>query len=184
MSKHNIKNLILPLVLFTVASGCACHWNMEKKCNTCDCPAPQAIQPSTPIPAPVVVEPKVEEPKKGALLGSLKGSTFKHNSDELTPSGQRILDKNAQMMEKFPNIKVEIAGHTSMSGSKELNQKLSERRAESVKSYLVNKGIASERLSTVGYGSSKPAVKETYPYRPRTKEALQNRRIELRVVEQ
>lgn len=75
-----------------------------------------------------------------------------------------------------PELRVEIAGHTDFIGKAELNQQLSEERAQRVVDYLVAHGIASERLTAVGYGSTRPiADNKNHTHRP------QNRRVEVTV---
>ena len=59
-------------------------------------------------------------------------------------------------MDKNPSVKIEIAGHTDFIGSKEYNYQLSKKRAEAVRTYLINHGIAPTRLTTKGYGKTQP----------------------------
>jgi len=63
-----------------------------------------------------------------------------------------VLDKVVSVLMKDPSINVEIKGHTDNIGTAEYNQNLSESRALEVKWYLINKGIGTERISTIGYG--------------------------------
>ena len=90
----------------------------------------------------------------GELLLRL-GFTF---ASAVVPETVRMrLDGVAEMLaNERPDAKVEIAGHTDGLGSEEFNQRLSEQRAESVKAYLAERGVAAERLSVVGYGESRP----------------------------
>ena len=75
-----------------------------------------------------------------------------------------------------PGIKIEIQGHTDSDASTSHNQALSERRAKSVATYLTKKGIAAKRLTTKGYGESKPVASN------KTKEGkAENRRVELHI---
>jgi OOP family OmpA-OmpF porin len=74
-------------------------------------------------------------------------------------------------------VNVEIQGHTDNTGSDEYNQGLSQRRADAVKAYFVDKGIAEGRLSTMGYGESQPvASNDTVEGR------FQNRRVQLKII--
>jgi OmpA family len=82
---------------------------------------------------------------------------FNYNSAELTKDAKRELDEVIGVL-KDPKVKdaaVIISGHTDATGSVEYNQKLSERRALMVKSYLVQQGIDKKRLTAAGYGKSK-----------------------------
>ena len=80
---------------------------------------------------------------------------FNYNKADLLASSYAALDDVAGLLLKDPAIKLKIEGHASMEGRYELNQKLSEDRANTVKNYLVSKGIDAVRLSTVGYGSAR-----------------------------
>jgi outer membrane protein OmpA-like peptidoglycan-associated protein len=90
-----------------------------------------------------------------------------------------ILDDVASVLKSNPQIKkVRVEGHTDSIGSDTYNQKLSEKRANAVKDYLVGKGIEASRLEAVGYGESRPiADNKTAAGR------AQNRRTEFNVVE-
>ncbi len=91
---------------------------------------------------------------------------------ELLPVGKTILKDLAQLMEKYPNYQLIIEGHTDSKGSVKINQALSERRAATCYRYLQSQGIASERLSYIGYGESRPIASNT------TEEGrAQNRRV-------
>ena len=81
------------------------------------------------------------------------------------------------IMNDYPKIPFMIEGHTDSSGPKAFNQKLSELRAMSVKEYLVENGITSSRLMTVGYGEDKPNVSNNT-----RKGRIQNRRVEFKVI--
>jgi outer membrane protein OmpA-like peptidoglycan-associated protein len=67
-----------------------------------------------------------------------------------------VLDKTVQVLSDYPDVRLEIGGHTDNVGKAEFNLELSQKRAESVKEYLVGKGISSDRLTAVGYGMDKP----------------------------
>jgi len=75
-----------------------------------------------------------------------------------------------------PDVKVEIIGHTDSVGPSEYNQLLSERRAESVKAYLAERGVAAERISVAGYGESRPRTSNDTVEGRRL-----NRRVEIKV---
>jgi outer membrane protein OmpA-like peptidoglycan-associated protein len=111
--------------------------------------------------------------KKGEKL-VLKGVFFKTNSAELTPESLPTLDKLAEQLTTFPEVKLEVQGHTDNVGPAAKNKKLSAKRAESVVAYLVSKGIAKDRLKAFGYGPEKPMGDN------KTEEGrAQNRRVEL-----
>ena len=81
---------------------------------------------------------------------------FKASSSKLDAGDKKILDKLVGLLGQYETASIIIEGHASSDGSKSYNQKLSEQRAASVKAYLLEKGIANDRLSTIGYGESKP----------------------------
>ena len=81
---------------------------------------------------------------------------FDFNSSTLQEASFYTLDKQAAFLLDSKDISLEIEGHTDSLGGDEYNKELSQRRADAVKSYLVSKGIASERLTTIGFGSEQP----------------------------
>ena len=115
--------------------------------NNCNdkCPGSQAGQAIGPDGCPV------------PLTIDLKGVNFDFDKDTLRPDAVAILDEAISILGKYPELKVEVAGHTDSVGTDEYNQKLSERRATAVFDYLTGHGIEAGRLvGPVGYGESKP----------------------------
>jgi outer membrane protein OmpA-like peptidoglycan-associated protein len=103
----------------------------------------------------------------------LEGVVFKTGSSEIMPESKDILEKAYNTLKYNNSICVEIQGHTDNVGKKNKNMKLSLERAESVKKYLVQKGIEADRITTKGFGPDKPAASNS------TEEGRQkNRRIE------
>lgn len=103
---------------------------------------------------------------------------FEHGSAMLTPAGMRIIDEMADAMRRMSAAKVEVIGHTDSVGNPASNLALSRARADSVKTYLVKKGIATELISTSGMGAGHPiANNATEDGRKR------NRRIEFRAAQ-
>ena len=74
----------------------------------------------------------------------------------LRPESQTALDELVRLLNENPNVTIELSSHCDYKGSSVYNKKLAQRRAESVVNYLVEKGIAPDRLSPVGYGKEKP----------------------------
>jgi outer membrane protein OmpA-like peptidoglycan-associated protein len=85
----------------------------------------------------------------------LPGIQFKSNSAEILPESEAVLIQAFNALNDNPKVEVEVGGHTDAIGSDSNNQKLSERRANSVKQWLVAKGISAGRIATRGYGESK-----------------------------
>ena len=102
---------------------------------------------------------------------------FKHDSDELTDPSKVILNNVINVLNKLTDLKFEIQGHTDSVGPEVYNKNLSERRANSVKNYLVSNGIDAGRLTAVGFGESKPVATNG----TREGKAL-NRRIEFKSI--
>lgn len=102
--------------------------------------------------------PKPVKPE-GPLV--LEGVTFAFDSVELTAEARAKLDKAAGILHARPEVTLEVSGHTCDIGTEAHNQELSEARAAAVKSYLVLKGIAEDRIACVGYGESRPAFPNT-----------------------
>lgn len=107
----------------------------------------------------------------------LENVFFEFNKFNLKKESFSELNRLVAFLEKNANLKVEIAGHTDNIGSDEHNKKLSDQRANSVKEYLLRKGISSERLQAIGYGPDKP-VADNKTEAGRAK----NRRVEFKVV--
>lgn len=85
--------------------------------------------------------------------------SFDTNKTDVKAKYYEELDKLGNFLKEFPNSKGAIEGYTDSVGSKQLNQKLSQARAESVRSYIINKfGIEGSRISAKGYGSAKPVA--------------------------
>src|SRR5690606_14348664 len=100
------------------------------------------------------------------------------NSDRLVPGTEAALDDAAATLKRYPDIRVEVAGHTDSDGSAEYNEGLSQRRALTVRDYLVRQGIDEDRLSVRGYGESQPIADNA------TAEGkARNRRVVLRILE-
>ncbi|OGU80067.1 MAG: hypothetical protein A2W11_11345 [Ignavibacteria bacterium RBG_16_35_7] len=88
----------------------------------------------------------------------LEGITFAFNKSDITPESDQVLMGALKTLQTYPDIFVEISGHTDNVGSNAYNQKLSQRRAEAVKGWLVAKGISADRITAVGYGEESPRV--------------------------
>lgn len=123
--------------------------------------------PGTPMGAPVSAD--------GCWV--IKNVEFDTDKWEIKSWFRPELIQVADVMKKNPWLKMEVQGHTDIRASAEHNQRLSERRAESVKEYLVDQGISDDRLSTVGFGFNKPIASNN------TEEGMaRNRRSEIKIV--
>jgi OOP family OmpA-OmpF porin len=116
-------------------------------------------------------------------LVMLEDTHFKFDSAALTPAGEVALEQNIRMMHENPKMTARIAGYSSASGTEEYNQALSERRANTVRAYIIDHGdVAPERLDSIGYGESRPAIYEELPDEIRSKAAKANMRVLFEVI--
>lgn len=131
-------------------------------------PEPARAEPApAPKPQPKPVVEKVSL-KAGALFDVSKADLKPAGKSELDALAAKIKDNNTQIEQ------ITVTGHTDSAGSKQLNQGLSERRAEAVKAYLVSQGLDGSRIDTKGAGDSQPvASNQTAAGR------AQNRRVEI-----
>ena len=119
---------------------------------------------------------KVERVGEGIKITFNSGILFKVNSYELQPPAKENIKSLAKILNKYPDTNILVEGDTDSEGSEEYNQKLSERRAQSVADYAKGLGIAGSRFSTIGRGESNPiASNETVEGR------AQNRRVEIAI---
>ena len=141
---------------------------------------PQAAPAARPVPevaAPLPAPTPAPAPVTETVV--LKGVNFCFDCTTLSPEAEAILDGNAMaLIKKRPDATFEIAGHTDAKGSDAYNLRLSQRRAEAVRDYLVQQGVEPSRMTAVGYGESQPvADNATEAGR------AQNRRVELRITD-
>jgi outer membrane protein OmpA-like peptidoglycan-associated protein len=140
-----------------VSAGLQLGWHPEEAVAA---PPPP---PPPPPPAPVA--------KKKIVL---RGVNFDFDKSTLQPQGKPILDEAARILKENPSINVQVQGHTDSVGTDAYNLRLSDRRAATVKNYLVSQGVAASRLTTKGFGEANPvASNDTADGR------AQNRRVEL-----
>jgi len=102
---------------------------------------------------------------------------FDSGSATLKPESYSVLDGIADLLKANASARVEIDGHTDSDGSESFNQTLSERRADSVRTYLVQRGVPASMMTTRGFGESNPVASNSTP-----EGKAQNRRIEFRVL--
>jgi OOP family OmpA-OmpF porin len=121
--------------------------------------------------------------KAEPLIMDLGNVHFRFDDAALTREGKARLDQNIQVLMDEPDVEVVISGHTSASGTKDHNQALSEKRASSVRDYLINVGkIQPNRLSVLGYGATKPVMQESNPEQVNSEEAKANMRVDFEVL--
>ena len=132
-------------------SNCDCDVDLLPR-DVCFPPAPKpAAAPPPPPPPPVAAKP----PAPKTLAVSSTG-LFDFDKAVLTPEARAQLDKEVvARLSEFSSLKlIHIEGHTDRIGTQEYNQKLSERRADAVKTYLVSKGVDGTKIETIGMGKT------------------------------
>ena len=116
-------------------------------------PAPKPAAAPAPAPKPAA---KPAAPKKPAVLRLVSTELFEFNKSVLTPTARQKLDTEVvAKLRQFASIRyINVNGHTDRIGSAQYNQKLSEKRAEAVKAYLVSKGVDGGKIETYGFGKT------------------------------
>lgn len=123
-------------------------------------PAPIVIAAVEPAPAPAIAPapaPAKVLPRKISFSGD---ALFAFDKSELKAEGKTMLDGLAQQLNGASYDKIDVTGHTDRFGSNVYNQKLSERRAQTVKSYLVSKNLSAARIDGAGKGETQPVTKD------------------------
>ena len=138
---------VAPIAPAPVAANCADLDDDGDGVNNCNdkCPGSQAGQTIGPdgCPVPVSID--------------LKGVNFDFDKSTLRPDAVAILNEAVEILKRYPDLRVEVAGHTDECGTDDYNQGLSERRARAVYDYLTSNGIDAGRLAGPnGYGESRP----------------------------
>jgi outer membrane protein OmpA-like peptidoglycan-associated protein len=165
---------------------------------------PVVVEPEEPVvepEIPVVVEPEVPAgpldsdgdgvtddrdkcpdtprgaPVNGTGCWTIKGINFDYNKWDIKPQYYEVLNESGVVLYLNSTMTVEIQGHTDEIASEEYNQALSEKRAEATKAYFVKRGIEADRISTRGFGESRPIAANDTP-----EERAKNRRIEIKIL--
>jgi outer membrane protein OmpA-like peptidoglycan-associated protein len=124
----------------------------------------------------------VLDPKDDEKVFAFGDTHFDFDQSTLSQEAKLLLDKDVLILKENPKITVRLAGYTSAQGTEDINQKISEKRAKAVRDYLIEKGIAPDRIMTIGYGRTKPAVYEMTPGDIHSKEAMANMRVLFEIV--
>jgi OOP family OmpA-OmpF porin len=111
------------------------------------------------------------------FTGVIEGIKFKSGRATLLPGSYALLDRAVAVLKEYPEVRLEISGHTDSRGRADKNRDLSQARADAVKTYFMARGIDASRLTTIGYGSERP-VAENHTDAGRA----QNRRTEFRLL--
>ena len=131
--------------------------------------------------AQVTCQSRLAEAGKSGFIRFEKGSSP-------LLAGQEVLDRVAVVAKECSTFKIEIGGHTDTGGAADLNQRLSEQRANMVRDFLISKGVPADQVIAKGYGESQPLVNDfpngnsDTPGQPDSPLREQNRRIEFKII--
>ena len=117
------------------------------------------------------------------FTGVIKGINFKTGSAEILKTSNKTLDGAVKVLTDYPELKLEVQGHTDDVGDDAANLELSQKRADSVKAYFEGKGVAGDRVISKGYGETAPSVDPAGLKGGKLKAAqAKNRRVEFKLV--
>lgn len=125
-------------------------------------PAPTQQTPTPPprtnTPPPIAQRPTGPIPGSAEDFIATAGDRVFFDTDQFTvrDEGRQVLDRQAAWLTRYPQVTIRIEGNCDERGTREYNLALGARRADSVKAYLVGKGIAAARISTISYGKERP----------------------------
>jgi peptidoglycan-associated lipoprotein len=131
-------------------------------------PAPVASSPTETMPPPPRDMPPPPREVGTRATGPIPGSVqdfavnagdrvfFDYDQYAIRADGQPILDKQAQWLQRYPQVQVRIEGNADERGTEEYNFALAGRRADAVKSYLMAHGVGAGRITTISYGKERP----------------------------
>ena len=180
-------SLLVVGVIGLFLGGCGCFMQAQK--GETAPPQPVVQEKAIILASEPQAEQKVAtlaaEPTERVVVLAFEDIHFDFDKASLKPEAQTILKRNIQLLKENPKAQVRIAGYTSASGTEAYNQKLSERRANAVKAYLIGEGlVSSDRLSMVGYGKKSPAMYEAAPKDLYSNAAKANMRVLFEIVVQ
>ena len=183
---------ILVAALFLGACHCTKCTTAPNRSNTCaqatscqgNCPKAAAKPAPAPKPVAKVTDDKdltevasvTRKADNSAVLSFKEPIKFAHNSDAIDNDSYIQIRKTANILKRYPNTRVRVAGHTDSLGDPDYNVDLSQRRAQAVAMQLVKNGVAAENVSFIGYGAAHPVATNKTP-----EGRAQNRRVELEI---
>ncbi len=133
-------------------AGCALFYEEE--------PEEVAIEPAPPLPPVSAVEPEVDPCEE---IVSLDSVSFDSDEAAISPDGVTILGRIVAGLEKCETQKVRVEAHTDSTATEDYNLELSDRRADAVVRFLIERGIDTERITSEGFGESRPIAPNDSP---------------------
>ena len=167
-------------------------------CQGISYPGSAVVRPQLPTKPEITVPASKKAADKSAQQAEVTCQTrlseagksgtirFEKGSSPLI-GGQEVLDRVAAVAKECSTFKIEIGGHTDTGGAADLNERLSQRRANTVLDFLISKGVPADQVTAKGYGESQPLVndfpngKGNIPGQPDSPLREQNRRIEFKI---
>ena len=125
-----------------------------------------------------VIEEFEMVPSQAGKLIRLETLIFPQGESTISENSYEELDKLVAMLMEFPEMTIQLEGHTDFRGNEKLNMELSKERVEATRDYLVNKGIEKARVKVKAFGGSQPITRENTPEASRL-----NRRVEVRILD-
>lgn len=172
-----LNSRALVALLATMVSLAFLGCPSSKQVTQSEVPVEEA--PVEPPPPPPREEPRPEPPRETPRPLVLGNINFDYDKFELTPTARSILSEHATALRNRPEANVRIAGHCDERGTIEYNLALGEKRANSVRNYLISLGVEGSRLSTISYGKERPLDS-----RSNEQAWAQNRRAEFVILNQ
>ncbi len=145
------------VMMATLASGCAKKGIDDEARSAASAPV-QIAEPAAQAQPQGASVAESDKAKRSAAAEALQTIYFAFDSFLLSEQARNTLKTNAQWLKSNPEVRITIEGHADERGSDEYNLALGDKRARMVKKYLVDLGIAPERLNTISYGEERPAV--------------------------
>lgn len=137
------------------------YWTPAMAIEACDpdlVPKPKPVAAPAPAPAPAAETPAPAPAPKVQKITLASKALFDFDKAILKPEGKAAID--SEIVAKLPDVQklelVLVTGHTDRIGTERYNQKLSERRADAVRDYLVSKGVPKDKIETLGMGKTQP----------------------------
>jgi len=148
--------IVLALVFFVLAVGlnsCA-----SKKKITEEPVKKEEVKAPPRRPTPPAVVPRTPEKVEEVVPRDLSFATiyFDFDKSDIRSNQRNAINRNAQLMSKYRTVRVSIEGHCDERGTEEYNMALGQRRADSIRSYLIDYGISNSRIRIVSYGEMRP----------------------------
>ena len=170
-SSQNPSHTYSDVGIYTVALDITGPGGSDSETKTSFIQVKETPKPAPPPPPPPPPAPKVIDKLTIRV-------NFDFDKYTIRDADKAELEKAVKFIQKYPNNKIELDGHTDSIGTEKYNQKLSESRAEAVKKYLVEKGgCSASNITAVGYGETRPVASN------KTREGrAQNRRVEILIL--